>query len=324
MMPSYVALTTLTDRIRMDELACVAAALQTQVLRDFAPHWAASAVIAAVPFEAIPAGYCPVIVQDPLETEGASGFHRTEDEEAPYILVPHGPVWSLAASHTILRMLADPAGSGRCAGVSHMPGQGTVEYFIDVVAPCQDIASAYAIDGIVVSDFCIPAFFGCPAARCGSYSFNGTVSEALSPAAGGLVTWTADDRLLYQASADQSGRISLHGGFSLANRGQLTVRELVELLTPDRLERLSHARPTAALITAQQNARRAHVANKARYRDEIGWRFGNATRPRRELAFGFNAANPLNVSLAGYATDMARSGQKRANGDLHTTARTDS
>jgi hypothetical protein len=63
MMPSCVALTTSTDRIRMDEPARVAAALQTRVTRDFAPHCCTGAVIAAAPFEAIEAGYCPTAIR---------------------------------------------------------------------------------------------------------------------------------------------------------------------------------------------------------------------------------------------------------------------
>src|ERR1700761_6279290 len=99
MTPSYVALTTLSHRIKAEELAAVAAALQTQIVRDFAPEWDARAVIAAVPFESIPAGYTPLIIQDTLEAEGANGFHRTRGDDTPYILVPYGPSWSLAASH---------------------------------------------------------------------------------------------------------------------------------------------------------------------------------------------------------------------------------
>jgi len=142
MMPAYIALTALTDRLRMDELACVAAALQIQVTRDFVPEWGAPAIVAAVPFEAIPAGHCPVIVQDTLEGEGASGLHRTQSDEAPYILLPYGPSWSLTASHMVLQMLANPTGAARRPGRSMLSGQGTVEYLVDVCAPCQDITAA--------------------------------------------------------------------------------------------------------------------------------------------------------------------------------------
>ena len=47
MMLSYIALTALADRIRADELAAVAAVLQAQVIRDFAPEWGNGAVVAA-------------------------------------------------------------------------------------------------------------------------------------------------------------------------------------------------------------------------------------------------------------------------------------
>jgi hypothetical protein len=214
MVPSYVALTTLTDRIRAEELAAVAAVLQTQIVRDFAPEWHASAVVAAVAFEAIPAGYVPLIVQDTLEAEGTNGFHRTRGDDTPYIMVPYGPNWSLAASNELLRMLADPTGSARRPGPSRMLGQGTVEYLIDVCGPCQDASAAYAIDGVAVADFCTPAFFGAAGHRC---SFTGAVRQAFEPAANGVVTWLADDALLYQARADQHGHVRVHGGFSAAN-----------------------------------------------------------------------------------------------------------
>jgi hypothetical protein len=50
MLTSYVALTALTDQITIEELARVAAALQIQVTRDFAPLWQIDAVIAAAAF----------------------------------------------------------------------------------------------------------------------------------------------------------------------------------------------------------------------------------------------------------------------------------
>lgn len=154
----YVALTTLSDQVRMDELAVVAGALQTQVNRDFAPEWNIGATIAAVSFESIPAGYIPLIVQDTLDTDGANGYHRTRGDDTPYILIPRGPRWPLAASHELLRMLANPTGSGRVPALSTMPGQAVVEYILDVCAPCQDVTAAYAIDGVPVSDFARRSF----------------------------------------------------------------------------------------------------------------------------------------------------------------------
>jgi len=288
MLPSYIALTSLTDRIRADDLAIVAAALQTQAVRDFAPEWGVGAVVGAFSFDAIPAGYTPLIVQDTLETEGANGFHRTRGDDSPYIMVPYGPNWSLAASHEVLRMLANPTGSSRRPGLSRMPGQGTVEYLVDVCSPCQDVSAAYAIDGVPVSDFCTPAFFGTATRMC---SFTGALREPLEPAANGVVTWLADDALLYQAWADHQGRILVRGGFSPANRARMLLRELVDMLTPNRLSLLSNAARTTRLLEAEANARRVRFANMTRFREDIGWRFGHASAaetlanpvPRRQV-----------------------------------------
>jgi hypothetical protein len=314
MIHSYVALTTLTDRIRADELAAVAAALQTQIVRDFAPEWGAGAVIAATAFEAIPAGYIPLIVQDTLEAEGTNGFHRTRGDDTPYIVVPYGPTWSLAASHELLRMLANPTGSARKPGLSCMPGQGTVEYLLDVCSPCQDVSAAYAIDGVPVSDFCTPSFFGSARQR---RSFTGALREAFEPAANGAVTWLADDALLYQARADYRGQIRVHGGFSPQNRARLLMRELVDMLTPDRLSRLSNAPKTKPLVEAEQNARRARLANMTRFREDIAWRFGHASVDSVEVAPRRVGRRPKS-----YVADSAGSDQQRASEDAERTVRT--
>jgi hypothetical protein len=316
MLPSYVALTTLTDRIRADDLAVVAAALQTQVARDFAPEWGVSAVVGAFSFEAIPAGYTPLIVQDTLETEGANGFHRTRGDDTPYIMVPYGPSWSLAASHELLRMLANPTGSARRPGSSSMSGQGTVEFLVDVCSPCQDVSAAYAIDGVPVSDFCTPAFFGTTVRMC---SFTGALRQPLEPASNGVVTWLADDALLYQARANQQGRIRLHGGFSPANRARMLLRELVDMLTPDRLSLLSNAARTTRLLEAEENARRVRFANVTRFREDIGWRFGHASAAE-------TPATPMvRRQIRGAKADPARGadpGKSRPREDATGTVRT--
>jgi hypothetical protein len=272
MMPSYVGLTTLTGEIQPDELSAVAAALQIQVTRDFAPEWGATAVVSAVSFDAMPAGTIPLIVHDSLGPK-ADGFHRTRRDETPYIVVPYGPTWSLAASHELLRMLANQAGSTRLPGPSRLGGQGTVDYLLDVCAACQGVESAYAIDGIAVSDFCPRAFFGGSAP---ARSFSGRAMQAFEPLAGGVVTWLADDRLLYQARADDAGHLRVHGGFSAANRGSMLLREFVDGLMPERLGQLSNAKLSVGLLDAARNARRARLANATRFGEDIAWRFGYA------------------------------------------------
>lgn len=275
MMPTYIGLTALSGQIRPDELAVVAGALQTQVIRDFQPEWGVSAIVTACAFNALPAGAIPLIVHDSLDP-AANGLHRTRDDERPYIAVPYGPNWSLAASHELLRMLANPTGSARVCGPSHLTGQGTVEYLLDVCGPCQDVAAAYTIDGVAVADFCTKAFFG-PAAA--AFSFSRSVRQAWQPGANGYVTWLADDGLLYQAHADATGRVRLRGGYSAASRGRMLLHELVDTLTAGRLEALSNAPPTPQMVDAKQNARRARLAQAMRFHEELAWRFSPAPLP---------------------------------------------
>jgi hypothetical protein len=272
MVPKYIALTALTDQVRPDELAAVAAALQTQVTRDFYPEWGVNAIVAATSFDAIPSCSVPIIVRDNLNDAGVNGLHHTRDDETPYVIVPHGPNWPLTVSHALLRMLANPSGSAREPGPSPMRGQGTVEYLRDVCGPCQDPSGAYTIDGVAISDFCNRGFF--TGASAGS--FTGAARRAFEPAANGVVTWLADDRLLYQARADARRAIHIHGGFSVTSRGRMSLGELVDALTPDRLRLLSDTPPSADQMEARQNARRAQLANMVRFRDDIDWRFPTA------------------------------------------------
>jgi hypothetical protein len=129
------------------------------------------------------------------------------------------------------------------------------------------------------------------------------VRKPFEPATNGVLTWLADDALLYQVRANCQGRLRVHGGFSAANRAHLLLRELVDMLTPDRPSRLADAPPTDLLAEAQQNGRRARFANMTRFRDDIAWRFGHASvsaaggvsrrEPRRLKAFTSGNARPF-------------------------------
>ena len=284
MLPIHVALTTLTPRVSQQELARVAAALQVQVTRDFAPLWHVDATVSAFAFDDVPIGYWPIIVQDVIEECGAAGVHRTEDDEAPYVLVRHGPTWSLTASHELLELLADPTGARRIRG--DIPGQfqgnrqgrhhGPVQYLLEVCAPCEDIATAYGIDGVVVSDFCTPAYFASCEQSSGRYSFSGSIRKPLQVLANGYLTWFGADGLIYQARADAAGDAEVDGGYSMANRDGMMLREFVNNLAPDQQERLSNAVRPVGLLDSRADSRAALARQSARLRDDLAWRFGYA------------------------------------------------
>ena len=283
MLPIQVALTSLSDNIRISELARVAAALQTQVTRDFGPVWRVDATIGAFPFELIPPGSWPIIVHDVLDEPGAAGIHRMETDDTPYALVLYGDTWSLAASHELLEMLADPSASRKIAGASPIPGQGRADYLLEVCGPCEDIATAYSIDGVIVSDFCAPDFFKPFNAGAARYSLSGAIKRPLQVLPNGSLSWIASDGLLYQMRADEDGEVEWHGGFSIANRDGQSLREFVNALRPDQQEQLSNADIPAHLIEAEASSLAARGTTSTRFRDELAWRFGYAprTQPHR-------------------------------------------
>src|SRR5207244_12823539 len=73
----HVALVAETDRIGSGELARVSAALQRQVMRDFAPFWGVTASVDAfLSLDYVPLGSWPVVVLDQIGDPSAPGSHQ--------------------------------------------------------------------------------------------------------------------------------------------------------------------------------------------------------------------------------------------------------
>jgi len=94
-----LALVSESKSIDLAEITRVAAALDKQGTRDFAPIWEVNSSIHAFErLEDVPLGYWPMIVQDDIGFEGAAGIHLDKDGQ-PYALITSGDGWSLTASH---------------------------------------------------------------------------------------------------------------------------------------------------------------------------------------------------------------------------------
>ena len=184
-----------------EELLQVAAALQTQVVRDLSAHWDVSAVVAAFrALEEIPVGYRPVAIVSHKLPLSRAGFHFADGGRAG-ALIEYTRDWSLAASHELIEMLCDESGFTTMPGRSLKPEQGYVDYVMEVCDPCED--SSYEIDGVKVSDFVTPRYFDPIASTAARYSFTGLISGPLELQEGGYITWFAQppDEGVYQASA---------------------------------------------------------------------------------------------------------------------------
>jgi len=188
MLIRQLALVSETKKITASALSRVSAALQKQATRDLAPIWQVKATIDTFPtLEDVPIGYWPIIVSED-DLGDAAGIH--EDKEGqPFALVKYDYGWGLTASHEVLEMLVDPFGNRMTAGQSPKPGQGRVEFLVEVCDPSEDTPYAYRVNGILVSDFYTPDYFDPVASPNVRYSFTGAIKAPRQVLKGGYISW---------------------------------------------------------------------------------------------------------------------------------------
>ena len=187
MLIQHIALVSEDNGPSPSELARVAAALQEQVMRDLAPLWDVSATVHAFPFlEDVPLGVWPIVITGkPLGAQ--SGIHR-DDNGQPYAHIATGDAWSLRASRVCLEMLVNPTEDRLVAAASpRNPGE-LAEYLVEVCGP-SDPRRAYSIQGVMVSDFCTPAYYGMRFSWGHGYSVNGSADAPLQLPRYGHLTW---------------------------------------------------------------------------------------------------------------------------------------
>lgn len=263
----HIALVADRALVEVDELGAVAAALQRQVVRDFGPAWNVQATVDAFAPDAVPLGYWPVLVRADIDRPGVAGYHPMPGDGTPFALVQHGPTWSLTASHECLEMLVDPSGMRTVAGLSPDGGE-RVDYLLEVCDPCQDAEFAYTVNGVVVSDFCLPRFYGPTAASGAACSFTGAVAAPGQVLPSGYVSWINAAQMLVQCTADGDGTLTVRTLGSIDRRGLRSLREHSDMMT-ERPRLLSHSVLPAALVAACTSARDAQRARCDRLLAEI-------------------------------------------------------
>jgi hypothetical protein len=186
-----IALVSKDSAISASELMDVAAALQKQVVDDFGPIWNIQATVNAFhKVQEVPLGYWPIVIQDKIGMDGAGGFHDKKKQPFARVLYdPSTPVWTVAASHELLEMLADPSGNQLFVGPSLHPGQGPVEYVMEVCDPCETMACAYTVNGVMVSDFYTPDFKNPSGSGASRFDFTGKLKKPLDVIEGGYISW---------------------------------------------------------------------------------------------------------------------------------------
>ncbi|HZU89655.1 MAG TPA: hypothetical protein VE993_10410 [Stellaceae bacterium] len=144
------------------DMPAVVAALQKQVEEHFWPAWGLDAELDLVAKgTAAPPGAWQLVILDDSDQADALGYHETTEAGLPLAKVfarttiEDGGSWTVAASHELLEMLADPE-INLSVFVQDDETTGKL-YAYEVCDPVEE--ATYLIDGIQVSDFVLPSYF---------------------------------------------------------------------------------------------------------------------------------------------------------------------
>ena len=184
--PITVAIVNQCSVLTDSQITPAVSAIQTQVTRDFAPIWAVDAKIIQVnKGEKIPENVWPVYLLDTSDTPGALGYHD-DSTGIPYSRVfvktdmDNGANWTITLSHEVLEMLADPF---ICSVV--LDPKTRKIYALEVCDAPEADQFGYQINGITVSNFVYPAWFGAAGKK---YDHKGLITEPFQLLSGGYIS----------------------------------------------------------------------------------------------------------------------------------------
>jgi hypothetical protein len=177
-----------------DELAGYVPALQQQVSQHFAPFWGADAQLTFVPRGKKPsADAWWLVVLDNSDQAGALGYHDLTPAGLPIGKVfaatdkQYDTSLSVTISHELLEMLGDP-GINMTASFTDDAGN-TKFYAYEACDACEDDSYGYEIDGVLVTDFVLPTWFGGVESR--QFDYRSHVKEPFGILPGGYIgVWT--------------------------------------------------------------------------------------------------------------------------------------
>jgi Domain of unknown function (DUF4062) len=159
-----VAVMNQSAMVSDEEVTRAIAALQIQIRRDFATVWGIDAELTfiAKDAEATP-GSWRLVVEDDSRFAGAVCYHTLTEEGLPEVRVAVREAmryqweWTMAASHDLLEMLANPRLN--LTVFDSTDGQRGKLYVREICDPVASARLAYNINGTVVSNFVYPAWF---------------------------------------------------------------------------------------------------------------------------------------------------------------------
>lgn len=210
-----IAFLNVSTVVSAAELTAAVAALQTQVTRDFAPHYGVDAFLTIITADGLMPDAWQIIISDDSDQAGALGYHELTQFGQPLGKVfagsdkKDGLCWTITASHELLEMLGDPWACLCAYGTD----QKIRAY--EVCDAVEDDSLGYTIDGgfgkVWVSDFVLPSWFD---SSTGPYDFRNRVHKPLELLPGGYIGMVDPTGAWTQVMADteKKGRMVIKDG----------------------------------------------------------------------------------------------------------------
>jgi hypothetical protein len=219
--PVHIALIDQSGHVSLEELQTVAADLNQQIQRDFAPIWGNKASVGA--YQAAPPNTWAVFIKNQLDEPGALGYH-TDNSRQPLAYVEYTTDYTVTISHEVLEMIVDPWGN-RMHGAPlpeginasqvnlQSPPTPRVQYLLEMCDPCEN--SSYIIGSTWLSDFLMPGWYYTTPHMGVAYSHTGYCTDPRQVANGGYVSFMTPDQNWWQVFND-------NGNLSVESLGSMT------------------------------------------------------------------------------------------------------
>lgn len=174
------------------EIVQIARALQRQINRDYRPFYGTNAAVVPIFKGATPPpNSWWLVVADDMDVAGALGYHDLTPDLLPVgkvgakLDLEDGASISVTCSHECLEMLGDP-------GINLLAEDPRTRrvYAYENCDAVEADGLGYSIDGVLVSDFVLPAYFEPEAAKIDvPVSFRGNVTKPFEIATGGYLSY---------------------------------------------------------------------------------------------------------------------------------------
>lgn len=207
-----IAIVSNSPSVQLSDVVQIAGAIQRQILEDLSPFWGLSASINAFAnIATIPSDYWKVIITDNDIPEDDFGFHFVDEHGNPFALVRPTEETSITCSHECLEMLINPRMEKFQLAQSLKADQDSVSFQVEICDPCESKDFGYEIDGVLVSDFVTPIYYGMPPISDDMrFSFKQNINNSFEILEGGILQWFDSDSQSYWRGTMRNGNVSFN------------------------------------------------------------------------------------------------------------------